>query len=377
MTVPASGLAVAMPKMLLAQSPKSKRSPKTKPKNWVWINSVDRTTDEWREALAPLKNAGIDAILPEVFDSRVAHFEHPHPAFASSRRSLERIIPIAHELEIEVHAWMWTVPCNNRRIVKEHADWYAVNAKRESASNKPAYVGYYKFLCPRKPQVRQFIGTTAEALAKVEGLDGVHLDYVRLPDVILAKGLWEKYGIVQDREYPQYDYCYCDDCRALFQQQSGADPLTDLDDPSTNEAWRQFRCNSVTELVNEHLVPVIKRHGKQVTAAVFPNWWNVRQEWHRWNLDGFLPMLYHSFYDEDVAWIGKQIRAARKRMPQPVPIYAGLFSPALDHGEFDRALKTAAAAGADGVSLFELGGLRESHFQALMRLDKLENRQVE
>ena len=90
---------------------------------------------------------------------------------------------------------MWTVPCNNRRIVKEHADWYAVNAKRESASNKPAYVGYYKFLCPRKPQVRQILmGRRRRALAKVEGLDGVHLGLRATSRCHLAKGLWEKYG---------------------------------------------------------------------------------------------------------------------------------------------------------------------------------------
>ena len=109
---------------------------------------------------------------------------------------------------------------------------------------------------------------------------------------------------------------------------------------------------------------VIKRHGSKSPRPCFPLVECAGQEWHRWNLDGFLPMLYHSFYDEDVAWIGKQIRAARKRMPQPLPIYAGLFSPALDHGEFDRALKTAAAGWGGRSVVVRARRVKGSHFHS-------------
>lgn len=37
-------------------------------------------------------------------------------------------------------------------------------------------------------------------------------DMIRYPDVILAEGLWAKYGLHMDREYPRFDYCYCDNC---------------------------------------------------------------------------------------------------------------------------------------------------------------------
>ena len=35
--------------------------------------------------------------------------------------------------------------------IKEHPDWYNVNAKGEAAWDKPAYVDYYKFLDPARP----------------------------------------------------------------------------------------------------------------------------------------------------------------------------------------------------------------------------------
>ena len=43
---------------------------------------------------------------------------------------------------------------------------------------------------------------------EIEGLESVHLDYVRFPDVILGADLQPKYGIVQDKELPEYDYGY-------------------------------------------------------------------------------------------------------------------------------------------------------------------------
>lgn len=30
----------------------------------------------------------------------------------------------------------------------------------------------------------------------------------------------------------------------------------------------------------------------------------VRQRWDKWNVDAVLPMIYNSFYDEEVNWIG-------------------------------------------------------------------------
>ncbi len=86
-------------------------------------------------------------------------------------------------------------------MIKEHPDWYNVNAKGESASDKPAYVDYYKFLDPARPEVREFVRDTVRELAAIPGLTGVHLDYIRHPDAILPSGLWSKYGIVQDKVY--------------------------------------------------------------------------------------------------------------------------------------------------------------------------------
>lgn len=334
-------------------------------KNWVWFGAPkELDKDAWKARFAMLKQSGIDAVLPQVYNGSEALFDHPHPLVNTHADILGELIPLAHEAGLEIHAWMWTMPCTNPQIVEKHPDWYAVNGLNESAHEKPAYVPYYKFLCPCNPEAQDFVQGNVKALAAYSELDGIHLDYVRLPDVILAKGLQPKYDIVQDKEYPQYDYSYSQFCREQFIAQGGPDPL-ELENPSSNEVWRQFRYDSVSNLVNNKLVPVAREAGKQITAAVFPNWQSVRQQWHKWDLDTFLPMLYHNFYEEDINWIGEQTSAALERLNHNKPIHSGLFVPSLSPEELVKAIDIAINSGAKGVSLFNLNAMTDEHWKQM------------
>jgi hypothetical protein len=186
--------------------------------------------------------------------------------------------------------------------------------------------------------------------------------------VILAKGLQPKYDIVQDKEYPQYDYSYSTYCREQFKEQTGIDPLTDLEDPAANEEWRQFRYDAVSNMVNNRLIPEARQQGKMITAAVFPNWESVRQAWHTWDLDAFLPMLYHNFYERDLDFIQEHTRKALERMDTPKPIYSGLFIPEIEPEQLDAAIREGLDGGASGSSFFALGAMQDAHWKALKKV---------
>ncbi len=330
-------------------------SPKSA-KNWAWITPpADWNREDWKAKLAQAKASGFDALVLNVYNSHVAFFENDR--IPVKEAIAEKVIPLCKEAGLEFHAWMFTMPCNIEKIVKRHPDWFAVNGLGESAATKPAYVDYYKFLCPCHPEAQEFVKNNVKSIAEIEGIDGVHFDYVRLPDVILAEGLQPKYDIVQDKEYPQYDYCYSEFCRNLFKEKTGIDPLKDLEDPSANQEWRQFRYDSITNLVNNQLVPEVKSRNKMVTAAVFPNWESVRQEWHRWDLDAFLPMLYHNFYNAGIDFIREHTKKALERLKQAnndKPIYSGIFLSALKADELEVANQMAREGGAGGISIFAL-----------------------
>lgn len=333
-------------------------------KNWVWLvpdKGVDIQT--WRIRLEFLKQNNIDAVFVQVYNSNKAWFETSR--LPVEEPLLETLIELGKEVDIEVHAWMWTMPNNNPFYAENHPGWFAVNGLGQPAHTHPAYVSYYRFMCPNNPEVKEFVAGNVKDLAVKNGVSGVQLDYVRLPDVIIAEALQPVYNIVQDREYPEYDYCYCETCRSLFKDQTGIDPLKDLEDPSANVAWRQFRQDSITRLVNEHLVPEARNRNVPITAAVFPNWEAVRQEWRKWKLDAYFPMLYHNFYNADLDWIGHHLEKQIAELEIKKPVYSGLFIPSLTPEQLAKAFEISRNTGAAGVSLFAYNHLTEDHYKVI------------
>ena len=323
-------------------------------KNWVWMSwKEDFTLQQWENKFFELKDLGFHGVL----------------LHQGNKEKLEKIVPLAKSADLEIHAWIISLNHPDKELEQAHPEWYTISGEGTSSIQKPPYVPYYKWLCPTKEPVKKFIADWAVNLASIPGLDGIHLDYIRHSDVILPVGLWKKYGIVQDREYPQYDFCYCNDCRQKFKNETGLDPI-DLKDPSHNLNWKQFRYDSVTSLVNYVAKEV---HGKQkkLSAAVFPTpeiaKKLVRQEWVKWNLDEIFPMIYHSFYEEDVEWIGKATGEGVKALDGRFPLYSGLFVPRLSPKELGQAISISLDNGAKGITIFEEGSLNKHHKRVLKR----------
>lgn len=320
-------------------------------KNWAWITDVEGSVDDWKKRLEKLKKAGFDAILPQ--------------------KRFDTIIPAAEVTEMEVHAWK---VCMQRgsdpRLGNKHPEWFAVNRNGVSSLKKPAYVDYYKWFCPSRRSVHEQIRKEVKELLAYSEIESIHLDYIRYPDVILPISLQPKYGIVQDKEYPQYDYCYCEVCRQRFKEKHGIDPMK-LEDPAHTNAWLQYRYDQITTLVNKVALDVHEKN-RDVTAAVFPtpdiarNL--VRQNWPDWDLDAVLPMMYHNFYDKDVQWISEAVKMGRRELPKTTPLYSGLFVSGMNEVEIAQAFEYAMEAGAAGISLFTDTAMTDKQWKNIRRV---------
>jgi hypothetical protein len=328
---------------------------------WAWVHGNARGSgEEWRSAFARLGDAGFTGVLVSGGD-------------------LDVLSPAAREAGLEFHRWIWALNRNGDAWAqREHPEWFTVSRDGRSSLDHPPYVGYYKWVCPSRRPVREYLVSLAAEVAADERVDGVHLDYIRHCDVILPRGLWERYDLVQDTELPEFDFCYCEVCRAAFLEQTGRDPAL-LADPAADEDWRRFRWDSVTGLVVE-VADAVRARGKSITAAVFPSpsiaRRLVRQAWDEWPLDAVFPMLYHGFYLEGLDWIGDGVREARSAGvgpgagqvpgdPPPDRINAGLYLPDLSPGDAAEAVVIARDAGAGGVSFFEMDGLTDEHLRAI------------
>lgn len=334
------------------------------PTNWVWMTpELDISSEEWKKRFERLREHNIDAILPQVYSSGAAYYGSDF--LPVEGEWLETILPIAKKTGLEVHGWMVSMPCTIPEIIEQHKEWFVVNRNRESAVDAPAYVDYYTFTCPNRSGSRGFIERRVREITSIDGLDGIHFDYIRFPDVVIAEALQPKYGIDQDGEYAEYDYCYCDVCRSKFEQAHGFDPL-ELEDPTSNTEWRLFRYESITNLVNERLIPIARENDKAVSAATFPNWEAVRQRWHHWDLDYVHPMLYHNFYHAGANWVRDETRAGIERLEgqgRSIPVYSGLNVGAVAPGGLERLIEKAHEGDASGICLFAAGSMNEAKWR--------------
>ncbi len=332
---------------------------------YAWTGGPGQATDqELRTEFEDLKDKGIDGLM----------YNGGH-----NPETYKRVGALVKEAGMEFHTWIPTmVQGKNPKI---NTSLYAVNRKGESAFEKPAYVDHYKFLCPNKEGTYDFLADLYGSIAAVDEVDGIHLDFIRFPDVILARGLWEKYGLVMDQEFPEYDYCYCDQCTSDFKEKYGID-IKEVEDPSQVQEWKQFRYDLITNLVGR-LSKVVHGKGKVINAAVFPGpsiaKKLVRQEWDKWDLDAVYPMNYNDFYLEGPEWLAPITKEEVAAVNGEKPIYSGLFicpkpenktneKDPENHGllpsEIGTAIKGSMENGATGICLFTPGRMTPEHWEA-------------
>ena len=332
---------------------------------YAWTGGPGQATDqELRTEFEDLKDKGIDGLM----------YNGGH-----NPETYKRVGALVKEAGMEFHTWIPTmVQGKNPKI---DTSLYAVNRKGESAFEKPAYVDHYKFLCPNKEGTYDFLADLYGSIAAVDEVDGIHLDFIRFPDVILARGLWEKYGLVMDQEFPEYDYCYCDQCTSDFKEKYGID-IKEVEDPSQVQEWKQFRYDLITNLVGR-LSKVVHGKGKVINAAVFPGpsiaKKLVRQEWDKWDLDAVYPMNYNDFYLEGPEWLAPITKEEVAAVNGEKPIYSGLFicpkpenktneKDPENHGllpsEIGTAIKGSMENGATGICLFTPGRMTPEHWEA-------------
>lgn len=302
-------------------------------KNWAWTGfPKDRTNEQWSEWFKKLHDAGISAVLFEGYN--------------------EDVYRLCKEAGLEAHYWKWTM--NRGELMDKHPEWYAVNRKGESSFDKPAYVGYYRFLCPSRPEVAEYLAEDYIKCANLPYVDGMHLDYMRLPDVILPVSLWKNYGIEQTSEHPEYDYCYCEVCRTKFKEKTGRDPL-EVQFPMEDQSWINFRLDALTNVVKT-IADRVHSEGKFLSSAVFPGpsmaKRMVRQDWGNWNLDAYFPMIYNGFYNEGPEWIGRSVDEGVKALRGRGKLYCGVMAPDIQGEDFVKALDEAYGHGAAGISFF-------------------------
>ena len=358
-------------------------------KVWAWLGTGAAQSDSLLEHyFCKAAEAGIDAIFYE------AHGGYPQIIDSSSFtdvaaiENLKRAAVFAKKYGVELHAWMWTTNRCETTLREAHPEWYQVNAKGESLADIKMYGReHYRFLCPNHEGVIEYMKERVREIAAVDGLAGIHMDFIRYPDAMLPYALHESRHVVQDKFYPDWDCCYCDECRAAFKAQTGIDPL-DLEDPTSCQEWMQFRFDSMARYASE-IAAEIKACGKISSAAVFASPAEsrklVRQDWtHFENVDYFMPMIYNDSYGFPDSWIETATREGIEELKaagNPAVLRSGLSMGGRHMSEQVDSLKACAAyalaGGSPGITIFCLDSFnRAENGWAVLReiVDSVKNR---
>ena len=317
----------------------------------------------WMEKLA---NAGITDILP-----------------GSDANQLKELIRIGNKYGIRVHAWHWMMNVGGAKECREHPDWYSINALGQNCRDYHPYVDYYSWLSPFSPGAREYVKNGVREIAKIKGLASVHFDYIRYVDAVLGADLQKKYKLngkplVQDRVFPEFDFGYHPLARKEFKAKFGMDPM-DLPDKEENPAWKQFRMDAITSLVEE-CIQICHKEGTKASAAVFPfpelAREYVRQDWSHWNLDLFFPMDYKGDHQGNMYWVGFATKQGVRELKPGQLLFTGVAVG--DYGDnmadFEEAIRQAHDNGAKGITFFHANALNDKHLAIIKKYNEIYNK---
>ena len=165
------------------------------------------------------------------------------------------------------------------------------------------------WLCPSDERNRKLEFDAMIELAD-KGIDGIHFDYIRF-----------------DRRRT----CYCDRCRALFENRIGR-PVVNwpkdcayVDGPFAAQ-WDAFRRDTISELVKRVSRAVRLKHPEvEISAAVTTFHEDCASDWPRWCrekwLDFVCPMTYTMSMRQLEGWIGFD---AKVQSETGIPVYPGI-----------------------------------------------------
>ncbi|WP_420832741.1 family 10 glycosylhydrolase [Nostoc edaphicum] len=249
-----------------------------------------------------LAQAGINTVFFEtvnagytIYPSQVAKEQNP---LIRGWDPLEEAVKLAHERDMELHAWVWTFAAGNQRhneilninpnypgpVLAAHPDW----ANYDNLGNMIPVGQSKPFFDPANPEVRQYLLKLYEEIVTKYKVDGLQLDYIRYPFQDPSAGRIYGYGKA---------------ARAQFQQLTGVDPVNIS--PSQADLWQKwtkFRTEQVDSFVAQASQQLRQKQPNLIlSVAVFPlqeaeRIQKIQQNWETWarrgDVDLIVPMTY-------------------------------------------------------------------------------------
>jgi len=310
-------------------------------RGWWNHDGLGAYPGDWARTAKELKAAGFNAVVPNMLwvgESLFPSKYVPTSAdYAKYGDQMKQCVEACHAEGIQVHVWRvcwnggWHMPAE-RRAELEKAGRFQRTAKGEI---RP-------WLCPSNPENIEFeIGSMMELADKYQ-IDGVHFDYIR---------------------YDGLETCYCDCCRARFEEAIGKKVENWPKDVQYNGALRQefidWRADLITYVVKSvHDQMKVKHPNVKISAAVFNGYPACRdhngQDWVKWANEGWVDFLCPMNYTLNAETYENMCVNQAPLVKEGFPLYYGIGEWKLTPDGTLEQIKTAKRLGAKGFTIFNL-----------------------
>jgi len=283
----------------------------------VWVTRFAyRTPADIAQVMDNCQGLGLNAVLFQVrgngtvfYRSRIEPWSEAFGGGDPGFDPLEVAVREAHARGLELHAWVnvmpgWrgpNPPQDPRQLYNARPEWfwYDQKGRRQPLIQmiEGRREGWYVSLNPCLPEVRQYLVSVFEEIARGYAIDGLHLDYIRLPNDNAPRGV---------------DYPHDPRTLALYREATGRAPA------DSRAIWDQWRTEQVSRLVYETRV-MVRRVNPEITVSAAVNPDPVRakaayfQDGEMWAAKDWVDYLLPMNYTDDEATFVQRAQAWRRR----------------------------------------------------------------
>lgn len=312
---------------------------------------------DWPRTCEVLRDAGFSDLFVNVAGAGFAHCRAEGlPAsrvLTGAGDQLAQCLAAAHPLGLRVHAWVLcfsaTLATPERLEVLRRQGWLLTDANGTAR----------EWIDPANPEARAHLVRAFTDLAGRYPVDGLHLDFVRYPDLASALGART---------------------RARFEQSRGGrlpNWPAEIGSGPVRTEFLAWRTRQVTDFVAD-VRATLRREtpGRWLTAAVFGKYPScvdaVGQAWEVWIDQGLLDYAVPMNYTEDALMLQSllQTQTRTRRLARHVLPGVGITAAEsrLDAAAAIDQIRQIRAAGAPGFVLFDLDTTLERDILPVLRL---------